>query len=277
MLRKRSYARYPKGIRDSMHIMYNDKKALTNDLATARIKPIGPDSLPAGGWMQEPKLILPFAKKAPKMPTQGTYALGYPRGAVVHYTAGAESLSELNQAVRLGHAYLLIDIHGVVHQGFPLNAWGYHAGRSSHSKLSGRIDKQLIGIEVDCAGRLDVDSPGSFKTWFGKPVERDDVRVVGRFENRHAGAYQKFTDKQEEALIGLLMWLKWNCERAFDFDFVLGHDEISADGKTDPGGSLSMTMPALRSHLKKTYQNYYSQFIGSACPPPQPGFWRDIG
>lgn len=190
----------------------------------------------------------------PELPTRGRYAAGYPRGAVVHFTAGAYGLSELDLARQLGYAYFLVDEKGGVHQGFPLDRWGSHAGKSSWPSLGDGVSRHLVGIEVDCAGLLTPDGHGNFKTWWGAVVPHGDVRIhaarKGADDNRAPGAYHAFTAKQEEALVDLLLWLHANNPTVFDLDLVLGHDEVSPGRKQDPGASLSIPMPELRALLK---------------------------
>lgn len=205
-----------------------------------------------------PELWYPKATVVePPLPTLGAYAQGYPRGAVVHFTAGAYGLSELDLARQLGHAYFLIDEKGGVHQGFPLDRWGSHAGRSTWPGLGPNgVSRHLVGIEVDCAGLLKADGSGNFKTWWGASIPAEQVRLVpDARDNRAPGVYHVFNDAQEDALTALLLWLKSNNPAVFDLDLVLGHDEVSPGRKTDPGGSLSMTMPEYRRCLQSRYQS----------------------
>lgn len=205
------------------------------------------------------ELWCPWAKKVePPLPTKGRYASDYPIGAVVHYTAGGYGLSELDLARQMGHTYFLIDEYGGIHQGFPLDRWGSHAGVSSWKGLTGNVSRYLVGIEVDCAGILKADGPGMFKTWWGQSIEREKVRVVASQANRTAGAYHMYTPEQEKSLVNLIVWLKGNNPSVFNLDLVLGHDEVSPGRKQDPGGSLSVTMPQLRTKLEHEYERQSS-------------------
>lgn len=206
---------------------------------------------------------------APPLPTKGRYALGHPRGAVIHYTAGGYGLSELEQARQQGYCYFLIDVDGNVHQGFPLDRWGSHAGKSSWPSLGEGVSKHLVGIEVDCAGVLQKDGKGGWQTWWKAAVPADQVRVITSVQaNRQPGAYHTFNEAQEAALIKLLLWLKGNAPEVFDFDLVLGHDEVSPGRKVDPGGSLSLTMNALRAVLKGSYSK--SLLVAQQPDAPSP-------
>lgn len=195
------------------------------------------------------------------MPTRGKYPRGYPRGAVVHYTAG-RPMATLDWGAKQGYAYLLINANGELRQGHPIDEWGYHAGPSAFTGLIGGVSDDLIGIEVSCAGKVTEVTTKSgekrYKAWFHKSesefFKQDEVRYSDGEANIHKGWYHRYTEAQEDALISLLQWLKNNDPLGrFSYDLVLGHDEVCSPWgrKVDPGASLSMTMPEFRAHLKK--------------------------
>lgn len=211
-------------------------------------------------------LYYPKAKVVdPPLETQDKYLAGFPSGAVVHYTAGNHGLSALSWARNEGYTYLLIDTDGSVHQGFPLDEWGFHAGVSSWPPLGrGGVSSKLVGIEMACAGRVEADGNGNFKTCWGAPLSAAEVRLVPQQrDNQVPGAYHRYTDEQEQALIDLLIWMKLNAPTIFDLNLVLGHDEVSPGRKQDPGGSLSFTMPALRSYLNNRLKQVSGQGVTS--------------
>lgn len=183
--------------------------------------------------------------------TRGSYKMGYPKGAVVHFTAGRRNglKNGINVQRHTGMCYFLIDEEGAVSQNFPLDEWGYHAGKSSWSGLPGSVSDELVGIEVMCGGRLKKEG-SQWQTWYGEVIPASGRRTVTAKENMIAGTYQKFTQAQEDALAALLLWLHRNNPGVFSLDLVLGHDEVSPGRKNDPGGSLSTTMPDLRKKLK---------------------------
>lgn len=187
-------------------------KAEVLDLLGGLLEPgATPQDRPSVSKGGQKLLWCPFAERNfKKSRTAGSYAKGYPLGAIVHFTAG----------------------------------------QSTWPGLGDRVSDDLVGIEIQCAGMLE-KSGSVYKTWYGETVPASDVRTVAaQTANQEAGAYQKYTAAQEDALIRLLTWLRENNPDVFSYDYVLGHDEVSPRRKNDPGGSLSMTMPALRKKLK---------------------------
>jgi len=192
------------------------------------------------------------------MPTAGFYKGGYPKGAIVHFTAGHDSSEEkaketLKWGASQGYTFFVIGPSGRVYQNFPLDKWGHHAGSSNWVGIGSGVSQHLVGIEVACAGKLTTD----LKSWFGKQYEKQECRIVGDNYECPAGIYKKFTKEQEQALVKLILWLKSNNPKVFNLDFVLGHHEVAGVKgigywrKNDPGGSLSMTMSDFREMLHK--------------------------
>lgn len=224
--------------------------------------------------------VIPFAKQHfRQMKTQGKYAGGYPKGAVVHFTAGRfekgieSAQAAIEEGIKNNYAYLCIATDGTILQAHPISEWGYHCGESSWTKvpevlqLRGSLSDDLIGIEICGPGKLTYDSKsGYYKTWYGAPISPFDIREVSEESwNCPSGAYHPFTPAQEVALTQLLIWLKKNDPlKKFSFDHVLGHHEISGKielgywRKCDPGGSLSMPMERFRDRLKSIYDGEMS-------------------
>jgi len=223
------------------------------------------------------QLRYPKAKQdvSGKMHTIDFYRNGHPEGAVVHFTAGRPNgVNAVESGINNKYAYFTIDPVGQVYQNFDLNRWGSHAGKSSHQKLpEPGVSKYLVGIEICNAGGVRQIDAKTFRPWFNNPdhyrqsnepipagvpnpkrdLTKDQVRYVERLHNCQAGWYHAYTKEQEAALTELLLWLKSNAPDIFNLDYVLGHDEVSPGRKDDPGGSLSMTMPDYRAHLKALY------------------------
>jgi N-acetyl-anhydromuramyl-L-alanine amidase AmpD len=227
-------------------------------------------------------LIPPFAKWIGRlMKTRGRYAKGWPVGAVVHFTAGADGAeSTIRYGASQGYAFWCIQRDGTLVCAHPANEWGYHAGESAWKrfakKLIGGVSDDLIGIEINAAGQLKKQSDGNFKTWWGATIPSDQVRYSDGKANQQKGYYEVFTPAQEKTLVETLLWLKQKAPRVFDFDFVLGHDEVSGPlgigyfRKNDPGAALSMTMPEFRSFLAAKYAQQIEQKQGIAPHDSQP-------
>lgn len=198
------------------------------------------------------ELTCPFADQSLRMSTKGKFKKGYPKGAVVHFTAGSTGVGSVNYGKSRGYAFWMIDRDGMIYQTHSLNKWGYHAGKSKWKGLGSSLSNQLLGIEMANAGQLERISSNCFKSWFGREYTRDQVRhSEGDHQNIEPGYYEKLTAEQEESLISLLGWLEENNPEIFKIDNVLGHDEISPGRKNDPGAALSLSMPDFRTLLKK--------------------------
>ena len=232
----------------------NSKRDVLEMLAGLLEPDSTPDHRPSVSSSGQRLLSCPFAENdfRPAV-SRGNYAKGYPKGAVVHFTAGRRNglASAMNYQVEQGYLYFVIDKDGNIGQNFSLDSWGYHAGQSSYPGLSGKVSDDLVGIEVQCAGKLTKEGETD-KTWFGTEVDTGEVRHISeKTENQQEGDYERYTEAQEDALTRLVLWLYKNNPDVFNLDFVVGHDEVSPDRKNDPGGALSMTMPQYREFLKR--------------------------
>lgn len=184
----------------------------------------------------------------------------YPRGAVIHFTAGRagsedEAKATFDWLQKNGLKAVVIGPLGKCY--FPEDwetKWGPHAGKSYHPALGEGVSRYLIGFEVACEGKLELRD-GKFYSWFGTVVPSERVNTyTQRMGNIEAGHYAAFTPQQVERLVELLCYLK-DKYPSFDFDLVVGHDEVATPKgrKNDPGGSIGMTMEQFRSFLKATY------------------------
>lgn len=210
----------------------------------------------------------PATQVATKMKTYNKYRDGWPIGAVVHFTAGRyeggidKAIDSILGGTKNGYAFLCIGIDGKVAQGHSIDEWGSHAGRSNWKGVGEAVSSKLIGIEMNCAGMLTKKKDGKLYSWFGTEIPQEQVRhVTEKTYGCPDGFYHKYTAAQEDALFELLLWLKEQRPEVFNFDYVLGHHEVSGKAgigyyrKNDPGGSLSCTMAELRKRLKDEYSN----------------------
>ena len=211
--------------------------------------------------------VPPFAKVMKEsMRARGTYALGWPVGAVVHFTAGRDGAEKtIRGGIGNGYTYWCIQRDGLLVCAHSAEKWGYPSGESAWrkfaKKLVGSVSDDLIGIEINAAGRVEPikGKPGKFKTWYGEELDAKDVRYTPGKDNQLKGYYHEYTEAQEATLIKTLVWLKKQNPKVFDFDLVLGHDEVAGPlgigrwRKNDPGAALSCTMPEFRAKLKAEY------------------------
>lgn len=191
------------------------------------------------------ELSYPPAAQSRKMTTRGKYRFGFPEGAVIHFNAGREDPKKfLNYMRGMGYTTLLIDRQAHVWQDFPLDEWGFHAGKSDWNEYKETVNDYFIGIEVMSAGVLKRMKNGEYKSWFNTIIPSNEVRY------REGKYYHIFTEDQEKQLSHLLVWLEKAGRGVFKFNNVVGHHEVSYGRKFDPGGSLSMSMHDYREHLK---------------------------
>lgn len=216
-----------------------------------------------------------------KRPAKGEYPKSYPYGAVIHFTAGRYSKGvedAINTISDSEYFFCCIGTDGKFVQANPLSQWGHHAGESSWSIAGSKrngVSSYLVGIEINNPGRLHSYEGKYFTYWNwdektrkpknpGNFIAPDEVRVIEKNkENILAGAYLPYTKAQEETLIDFLLWAKANNPSVFDFNYVLGHDEVAGPQgigywrKNDPGGALSMTMSQFRQLLRDEYEKRY--------------------
>lgn len=168
------------------------------------------------------------------------------KGLTVHYTVSGRTAATAKNMVQYlatkGFGCMVMDEDGKIYipENFDvIKDWGYHSGVSKWKDIK-NVSNYFAGIEICCWGKG--ASVGPF---------RDVTTAEGYIV---AGKYQQYTEAQENALINFILWAK-SQNKEFDLDYVAGHDELRKEAgklgdKQDPGGSLSMTMPALRSLVK---------------------------
>lgn len=222
-------------------------------------------------WYPNAKII-PHKDGERRMRCRGEYPKKWPYGAVVHHTAGRDGAEKTIRGGRAqGYTYVCIQKDGTIYQDHPVSQWGYHAGESAWKnpsfakKLLGSVSDDLIGIEINNAGKL-TEVNGECYAWWdmngktpkagAKPIPIENRRYTPGFENMQRGWYERFTLAQEKTLKEFLLWLYRQAPDVFSFDLVLGHDEVAGPlgigyfRKNDPGASLSTPMSGLRKELK---------------------------
>jgi hypothetical protein len=240
-------------------------------VSTAKKSEVHTPSLYSMGGKQ---LWIPWAKKFDKGSKRGDYSGGYPRGLVVHWTAGhRDGLTNAFSVMKSGgYLYLVIDKDGNLGQTNPLNEWGYHAGTSKFPGITGNVSPHFAGVELQAAGNL-TPHDGGFYPWWDKKkdakgnyigphqflaknrIPAEEVKYSAKRDNIAAGYYHIYTEKQMTTLRKLVAWLHLNHPTVFSLDRVVGHDEVSPGRKTDPGAAILhedkiLTMPEFRQLCK---------------------------
>lgn len=194
----------------------------------------------------EEKLWIPWAKDCKSGSKRGTYANGYPKGIVLHWTAGHRNGIEAGNTLmrNTGMLYLLGDKDGNIGQSDSLNYYGYHAGRSYHSNCTGYVSDDFCGLELQAAGTL-TKRDGKFYSWFKTEIPEDEVMFSETRDNIDRGYYHKFTEEQVLATRKLCCWLYLNNPRVFKIENITSHDEVSPGRKTDIGASMVINGKAL--------------------------------
>lgn len=204
------------------------------------------------GLFREPKFV---RVSGIKTPPKGKYSTksGMFAGLVVHYTESGRTkqaaINVLKWLVNHKDKYccMVMDEDGFIY--IPedydvLRSRGTHAGKSSWNGYHG-LNAYFNGMEI-CGWGL------GYKGADARSVLTQDGYII-------AGRYQAFTKAQEDELSNFILWAKY-VNPEFSLDNICGHDEARVavgmrGDKQDPGGALSMSMPAYRSHIKKFYRN----------------------
>ena len=235
---------------------------LDDDRPDPTTVPGAPVTLPKRPALWYPRA---FHSATVDMPTKGKYPKGFPEGLVVHYSSGhykdpGAAVNLTAWGAKQGYTYMAMNQDGTLVQDHPLDEWGQHCGISAWPRLGSSLSNRLLGLEIVNAGRVARQENGEGKTWFGTTVPATEIREiqVARYAGEVPGWYHAYTPEQERALVELCLWLKAQAPDIFQFENVMGHDELRyvaghPGDKQDPGGSHSLGMPKLREQLKNLY------------------------
>lgn len=235
----------------------------SSNLIISETEPERPDAPPDVDGFDIPKVVerpIDTVNVDVKWQSKGKYLTksGMPIGLVVHYTVSGRTHVHARNVCKyfadtpktLGYqiACPVMDEKGRIYK--PMN-WNLirdrnnHAGKSNWKGMTD-LSSKFCGIEICSWGKLD-DRTKQF-------VKESDIRWFEAVENIQKGEYEAFTNEQEMALIQYCFYLKRHCPE-FSFENVVGHDEIAPGRKSDPGGSLSITMPTFRNKLNLIYNH----------------------
>ena len=162
-----------------------------------------------------------------------------PRFLVLHYTAGLTAPGAIewfrNPAAKAS-AHLVIDRAGAVTQMVGFNKRAWHAGESQWHDLVG-MNRFSIGIEMVNAGRLKRSESGEWLSWSSVKIPPDQV-IVAQHKNDDAPAgWHIYPEAQINAALNVAVAL----HAEFEFEDILGHEDIAPKRKSDPGPAFPMT------------------------------------
>jgi N-acetylmuramoyl-L-alanine amidase len=161
-----------------------------------------------------------------------------PRLLILHYTAGRNfesSVSWFKNPQAKASAHLILGRAGEICQMQPFNKICWHAGVSKWKNLRG-LNNHAIGIEIDNAGILEKSEKGIWHAWFGKTYPSKEVLVAKHRLGGEAHGWHIYPQKQIELVQDIAAALHAH----YQFDDILGHDDISWPRKTDPGPAFPL-------------------------------------
>lgn len=217
----------------------------------------------------------PVIKQSPsKVKVKGSFKTktGYFDMICIHYHAGVEDESSRKDADNIlkylgsqGYGCIAQDHDGTFY--IPSNLdfesqWGSNIGKSRFGNRTS-ISQYAVGIEVINSGKL-VKYGTGYYAWYdlkynssnrpigvksGKSSHPNPRIITNKRDNHLVGAWDPYTQDQEDGLIDFCVHYckKFN----IPVSHIVGHDTVAGyRGKTDPGGSLSMTIPEFREVIQ---------------------------
>jgi N-acetyl-anhydromuramyl-L-alanine amidase AmpD len=159
--------------------------------------------------------------------------------AIVFHFSASRSLEktaeyETKDDVR-SSLHIFIGKDGSIIQLVPLNTIAWHVGQGTYKGRSG-YNNLSIGINFINAGKLEKSADGKFRAWYGEVVDSKNV-VEGAIEPGGEVMYwEKFSDEQIARAHKLCELLVKN----FKIKEILGHSDLSAGRKLDPGPAFPL-------------------------------------
>jgi N-acetylmuramoyl-L-alanine amidase len=161
-----------------------------------------------------------------------------PRFLVLHYTAGRNfesTVSWFENPAAKASAHLVVGRGAEICQMQAFNKTCWHAGVSNWKKFTG-LNNYSIGIEIDNAGILQKNEKGLWRAWFGKVYPAEEVLVAKHRLGGEVCGWHEYTAEQIDAALAIALAL----HQVYDFDDILGHEDISWPRKTDPGPAFPL-------------------------------------
>lgn len=194
-----------------------------------------------------------------------------PRLLVIHYTAGRSadsSVAWFKNKDASASAHLVIGRDGSITQMVPFNRKAWHAGRSSWGDVTG-LNSHSIGIELDNAGELTRKAAGGWKAWFGGHYDDEDV-VIARHRHDAPGVEPGGWHEFSEAQIDALMEVASALHAKYQFEDILGHDDIAPGRKRDPGPAFPMASLKARLEGRASEAAPSRDAVCKTCGQPWP-------
>jgi N-acetylmuramoyl-L-alanine amidase len=130
---------------------------------------------------------------------------------------------------------------GTIYQLVPFDTITWHAGVSAHGVRKG-LNKYSIGIEMDNAGNLKKQGD-CYVSWFKKSYPEEETLLATHRNEQDPRYWHTYTKEQISACEKVCQLLV----EKYSITTVLGHEEISAGRKQDPGPAFPLD--ALRAYL----------------------------
>jgi N-acetylmuramoyl-L-alanine amidase len=169
-----------------------------------------------------------------------------PSYLVLHYTAGRSCESSVEslctrKAQGNASAHVVLGRDGRIVQLAPFNIVTWHAGVSQWAGRVG-LNSHSIGIEIDNAGQLKRVG-NQYQAWFGKVYPEDEVLLAAHRHGGPVAPWHAYTEAQIERAMALAELLVEH----YGLEDILGHEDIAAGRKIDPGPAFPLS--AVKSRI----------------------------